>query len=68
MTHVQPFAPSSPEVRVLWNKIRRARKDHILKCGCILKAGLHYHCVGAMVNNRFTITKQHVHSCLELLH
>lgn len=71
MASVYPFAPhrpADPEIRKLWNEIRLARKPHVLKCGCTIKPGIRYHSVGVLVNGRFTVLKQHVFGCLELLH
>lgn len=44
---------------VLWNKIRKAKKSHTLKCGCVIKPGMHYHSVGVLINRQLVFTKQH---------
>lgn len=44
---------------LLWNKIRTARKPHILKCGCTIKPGQVYHSTGMLIKGKFAYAKQH---------
>ena len=61
--------PLPPNIRVLWNKVRRSRTTHTLKCGCVIGPGIHYHSTGMLINGKhFAYAKQHLVGCLEVLH
>ncbi len=44
---------------LLWNKVRKARKAHTLKCGCTIQPGTYYHSTGMLIKGHFTYAKQH---------
>jgi len=62
-------SPMAPIVRVLNNKIVRARTDHELSCGCLLAKGLPYHRVVASLIHpetrarAFVAEKSHAGPC-----
>lgn len=68
MASVYPFAPATPTVRKLWSEVRKARKNHVLKCGCTVKPGMLYVSSGILLNGQFTVVKQHTIGCLEVIH
>lgn len=59
-------------IRALWNKVSCARKEHTLKCGCVIQAGTFYHSVGTLMYTHkgksiFARAKQHLSGCIEKL-
>lgn len=59
-------------LRILWNKVSKARKPHVLKCGCTIQAGTFYHSVGTLAYSHkgkavFLRAKQHLTGCIEKL-
>lgn len=62
-------APTAPIVRVLKNKIVRAKTDHQLTCGCLLAKGTLYHYTTASLRHpdtkarAFVAEKSHAGPC-----
>lgn len=62
-------APAAPIVRVLDNKIVKARTDHELSCGCLLAKGNLYHRAVASLSHpdtkqrAFVAEKHHAGPC-----
>jgi hypothetical protein len=47
------------DTKVLWNKIRLAKKPHLLKCGCVIQPGELYHSAGMKIKGHVVYSKQH---------
>lgn len=58
-----------PQIREVSAEVRLAKKPHTLKCGCTLKAGLHYGRIAVIMNGSFVAEKHHLSGlCIERLH
>lgn len=59
--------PHQPTIRPIYNEVRKARKEHTLKCGCLLRAGFQYIAVGVLIDGVFVNEKHHMNGCFEKL-
>lgn len=44
---------------LLWNKVRKARKPHTLKCACVVQPGEYYHSCGMKIKGKIAYAKSH---------